>query len=75
VGRRGAPEPAPLAGTTTVKLNDHHAYLDTAAGEPLAVGDLIGFGISHPCSAFDRWRLIPVLDEQWRLAGVEHTFF
>jgi D-serine deaminase-like pyridoxal phosphate-dependent protein len=75
VWRRGAPEPAPLAGTTTVKLNDHHAYLDTAAGEPLAVGDLIGFGISHPCSAFDRWRLIPVLDEQWRLAGVEHTFF
>jgi D-serine deaminase-like pyridoxal phosphate-dependent protein len=73
--RRGEPGPRPLAGATTVKLNDHHAYLDTAPAHPLAVGDLIGFGISHPCSAFDRWRLIPVVDEQWRLAGCEHTFF
>lgn len=75
VWRRGEAGPRPLAGATTVKLNDHHAYLDTAPEQPLVVGDLAGFGISHPCSAFDRWRLIPVLDERWRLVGCEHTFF
>lgn len=32
---------------------DHHVVL--ADVEDLAVGDVAEFGISHPCSAFDRW--------------------
>lgn len=75
VWRRQAPEPGVLAGAMTAKLNDHHAYVRTAPDQPVAVGDLIGFGISHPCSAFDRWRLIPVLDDGWHVAGCVHTFF
>ena len=39
------------------KLNDQHAYL---AGEP-AVGSVVRLGLSHPCTAFDKWRLIPVV--------------
>ena len=40
-----------------------------------AVGDLVGFGISHPCTVFDKWQLLPMLDEQWRVVGAAHTFF
>ena len=34
-------------------------WLDLPADDPLAVGDLVGCGISHPCTTFDKWRLIP----------------
>jgi len=29
-----------------------------------ALGDIVDLGISHPCSAFDRWPEITVIDEQ-----------
>jgi D-serine deaminase-like pyridoxal phosphate-dependent protein len=33
------------------------------AGSPLVVGDVVRLGISHPCTLFDKWSLIPVLDD------------
>ncbi len=42
------------------KLNDQHAYVTTDA---LEVGQLVRLGLSHPCTAFDKWRLIPVVDD------------
>jgi D-serine deaminase-like pyridoxal phosphate-dependent protein len=30
---------------------------------PLRVGDVVRLGLSHPCTAFDKWSLIPVLDD------------
>ncbi len=74
IWRRAAPAPEVLAGAATAGLNDHHAFL-RAGPDPLQVGDLIGFGVSHPCSAFDRWRLIPLLDGRWQVTGCVHTFF
>lgn len=41
-------------------LFDHHLVLDDVAG--LHIGDAVDLGISHPCSAFDRWRDIVVTD-------------
>jgi D-serine deaminase-like pyridoxal phosphate-dependent protein len=41
------------------KLNDQHAYLRSSSVE---VGQVVKLGLSHPCTAFDKWRLIPVLD-------------
>jgi D-serine deaminase-like pyridoxal phosphate-dependent protein len=75
VWRRGVREPEALLGASTAKVNDHHGYVDTAPEHPLAVGDLVGFGISHPCTAFDKWRLIPMLDRSWHVIGGVHTFF
>src|SRR5690606_8496695 len=51
---------APLAsGAATVfKLNDQHAFLRVEASHPAAVGDVVEFGISHPCTCLDRWRII-----------------
>ncbi len=56
-------------------LNDQHAYAQVGSDLPLGVGDLVACGISHPCSAFDRWRAIPVLDERDRVVDAVATFF
>jgi D-serine deaminase-like pyridoxal phosphate-dependent protein len=56
-------------------LNDQHAYLRLPPEDGLAVGDLLGCGISHPCTAFDKWRLIPVVDDEYTVVDAVHTFF
>ncbi|MFR9730163.1 amino acid deaminase [Saccharopolyspora sp. MS10] len=54
-------------------LADQHAFLALDDAEP-GVGDWIGFGLSHPCTVFDKWRLIPVVDGD-RVLDLVHTFF
>lgn len=60
---------------TVFDLNDQHAYLRLPPADGLAVGDLVGCGISHPCTAFDKWRLIPVVDDGYTVVDAVHTFF
>jgi D-serine deaminase-like pyridoxal phosphate-dependent protein len=52
---------APLAGCRVTALNDQHTYLAVGPGADPRVGDWVGLGISHPCTAFDKWPLIPVV--------------
>jgi D-serine deaminase-like pyridoxal phosphate-dependent protein len=49
----------PLSDCRVSKLADQHAFL--TGDLPLAVGDWVGLGVSHPCTVFDKWRLIPVV--------------
>jgi D-serine deaminase-like pyridoxal phosphate-dependent protein len=58
-----------------VKLNDQHAFLRLGPAARVEVGSWLQFGISHPCTVFDKWRLIPVLDEQDRVIELIRTFF
>jgi D-serine deaminase-like pyridoxal phosphate-dependent protein len=62
-------------GMTVTDLNDQHLFVRVPADDPLAVGDLLGCGISHPCTAFDKWRLIPVVDDESTVIDAVHTFF
>jgi D-serine deaminase-like pyridoxal phosphate-dependent protein len=66
-----------LAGSAVVKLNDQHAFLTLApaAEDAVRVGDWIEFGVSHPCTVFDKWQLIPVLDAGDRVVDLVRTFF
>jgi D-serine deaminase-like pyridoxal phosphate-dependent protein len=64
-----------LAGATVTGLNDQHAYLRLDPDTALAPGDLVCLGISHPCTTLDKWRVIPVLDEQDCVIDIVHTFF
>jgi len=57
-----------------VKLNDHHGYLKLD-GISLAVGDRIAVGISHPCTTFDRWQFLYVVNDQYDVVSVVRTFF
>ncbi|MGH3760541.1 amino acid deaminase [Actinophytocola sp.] len=50
----------PLDATVT-RLNDQHAYLTFEDTGGVRVGDWVGLGVSHPCTAFDKWQLLPVV--------------
>ncbi|MGW8481778.1 alanine racemase [Microbacterium sp. NPDC055903] len=56
------PVPQSVEGRITA-LNDQHAFLRIAPDEPLRVGDVVRLGLSHPCTAFDKWRVVPVIDD------------
>jgi D-serine dehydratase len=68
--------PAPLAeGHAIAALNDQHGYLACPDASPLAVGDLIACGISHPCTTFDKWQVLFVVDDDWTVVDAIKTFF
>ncbi|UUZ62407.1 amino acid deaminase [Polaromonas sp. P1-6] len=58
-------------------LNDQHAYLRGTGPEhaALKVGDLVALGISHPCTTFDKWRWMPVVDESYTVCDALVTCF
>ncbi|HZC26282.1 MAG TPA: amino acid deaminase [Actinopolymorphaceae bacterium] len=64
-----------VGGVVVSSLNDQHAFLDLPPAADVAVGDLMCFGISHPCTAFDKWRVIPVVDDDDVIVDVAHTLF
>ena len=64
-----------LTGSQVTELNDQHAYLRLDKGAALAPGDLVSLGISHPCTTFDKWRVIPVVDDEDRVTDIVHAFF
>jgi D-serine dehydratase len=73
--RAGQARPAALSGHTVLKMNDQHAYVQLPAGSPLAVGDRVAFGIAHPCTTFDRWSVMMVVDDAYRVVDAIRTFF
>ncbi|MFL9945824.1 alanine racemase [Paraburkholderia agricolaris] len=69
-------EPRPLTGEhRVVRLNDQHAFVHCHADADFAAGDLIAFGISHPCTTFDKWQVIPVVDDRYNVRSAIRTFF
>ena len=64
-------------------LNDQHAYLrwpaeasaPVPAPAPLHVGDRVCLGISHPCTTFDKWRWMPLVDEDCNVIDAITTCF
>jgi D-serine dehydratase len=65
----------PTTDLTVTRLDDQHAYLRVPPGLALAPGELMGFGISHPCTTLDKWRVIPVVDDDYQVIDAVHTFF
>ena len=50
-----------LDGAAVTALNDQHAFLHLWEHSPIAVGDLVRLGISHPCTTFDKWTEIAIV--------------
>jgi D-serine deaminase-like pyridoxal phosphate-dependent protein len=69
------PRPSGLPGSSVTKLNDQHAYLRIGPHDRVAVGDWVPFGVSHPCTTFDKWALIPMIDAEHRVVDLIRTFF
>jgi D-serine dehydratase len=69
--RDGTPAGA-LSGIASVtKLNDQHAFMELTSGVDVRVGDVVEFGLSHPCTSIDLYRFILGVDE----AGIVRTAF
>jgi D-serine dehydratase len=64
-----------LSTATVFNTNDQHAYLRGPGSELLRVGDQVCCGISHPCTAFDKWRVLPVVDDSYNLLDIYRTYF
>ncbi|PWK76714.1 alanine racemase [Aminobacter sp. AP02] len=77
LGRYRSGKPLQLATPlpTVVKLNDQHAFLSLTPETDLAVGDVIEFGISHPCTCLDRYRVIFGVDGTGRVRSAFPTYF
>jgi len=41
----------------------------------LRIGDQVCCGISHPCTALDKWRILPVVDDSYNLLDIYRTYF
>lgn len=71
------PVPYGLSDSQVTKLNDQHAYLRVGPADRhrAEVGSWLEFGVSHPCTVFDKWQMIPVLDDRRRVVDLVRTFF
>ncbi|MFE2583540.1 amino acid deaminase [Streptomyces sp. NPDC059378] len=73
VRRDGVERPA--TGIEVTALSDQHAWLRTSPEADLEVGDWVGLGLSHPCTSFDKWPLIPVAEADGTVVDCVRTFF
>ncbi|MBM4828888.1 alanine racemase [Actinospica acidiphila] len=73
VRRDGTERPA--TGIEVTGLSDQHAWLRTSSEMDLEVGDWVGLGLSHPCTSFDKWALIPVAEADGTVVDYIRTFF
>ncbi|WP_399685437.1 amino acid deaminase [Xenophilus sp.] len=78
----GAMQAGPVpAGWRIDALNDQHAYLrwDAAdaglAAQAPVVGERVALGISHPCTTFDKWRWMPLIEEDHRVSDAVTMVF
>jgi len=65
----------PATGLRVTQLNDQHAFVDVPPEFALEPGDLVGLGISHPCTTIDRWRHLVLVDDDDRVLDVLRTYF
>ena len=73
-GLHSLPQSIP-EGCRVVELNDQHAHVEVASEVPLRFGDFVGLGVSHPCTTFDKWRKIQVVDGGYRIVETFQTYF
>ncbi|MFD4142423.1 amino acid deaminase [Streptomyces sp. NPDC058572] len=72
-GRTG--EIRPADGISVSGLSDQHGWVRTTAEADLEVGDWLGMGLSHPCTSFDKWQLIPLVEADGTVVDYIRTFF
>ena len=73
-GDGGVPKPLP-EDHQVVELNDQHAHVTVPTTSPLRLGDMVALGISHPCTTFDKWQIMYLVDEAYAVTGAIRTFF
>lgn len=74
----------PLVDAEITSVNDQHSFMTFDANTTIVrPGDVVRLGLSHPCTAFDKWTVIPVLADtgssrtngDQTVVDLIHTFF
>nr|WP_082115144.1 amino acid deaminase [Lentzea aerocolonigenes] len=74
VVRRSARKMLPLRDCTMKEINDQHAFVRLGPDADVRIGDWMGLGLAYPCTAFDKWQLIPVVRGE-TVVDFVRTFF
>lgn len=72
---RNGERAADVAGAEVLRLNDQHAFVTVPAGRAVALGDVVEFGISHPCTCLDRHAILYGLDLDHQVVTAYLTSF
>jgi D-serine dehydratase len=72
--RRGSSGMEGPATLRVLSLDDQHARCAIHADQPLRPGDIVGFHISHACTTFDNWRLVPLVDDNYGVLEAIRSF-
>lgn len=79
VRRYGESRSLPLDGALVTAMNDQHTFVRVPERADVRVGDVLRFGLSHPCTTFDKWRALAVVDDALaadpRVIGLLETTF
>jgi len=62
-------------GCRIIKINDQHTFMKIPEGLNLRVGDLVEFGISHPCTCIAKWTVFYGVDDDLNVVRAYKTFF
>ena len=72
---QSGPDRVDVSGSSVRRMFDQHLVVRVPDDCALAPGDEVALGISHPCTTFDKWRWLPVIDDDDRLIDVVRTLF
>ena len=56
-------------------VSDQHAHMSAPPGHGAEVGDLVALGPSHPCTTFDKWRTVYLVDDDYNILEAIPTYF
>ena len=64
-----------FSAAAVLRLNDQHAFVTLPEGGDIRVGDVVEFGISHPCTCLDRHTILYGLSPDHTVATAYLTSF
>lgn len=56
-------------------VNDQHTNLTLELGHRVEIGDLVSLGVSHPCTTFDKWQVLYVINDEGVVVDAVRTWF
>lgn len=58
-----------------IRLMDQHAFVRIDPALAIAAGDVVALDMAHPCTAFDKVPLVPIIDGDHQVTDAVLTFF
>lgn len=74
--RSGTELPTPShAHARVAAVNDQHTIVDFTPSWNVRVGDIVILSPAHPCTTFDKWRLVHLIDDRATVLAALATYF